>query len=294
LGFKTKEDTSVLIAKDYLGAVGVGVTSPQFFRADNGNIYIVKLQNNRLGPRVLVSEFIGAKFGEIIGLCFPESDIIEINSQTLQSCPGLLELGVKSGKHFASKYIEDVEYIAEDHLSRVDNIAQMAGVMLFDHIFHNSDRTNNRKNLLLRKEASGYKIYAIDNSHLFRSGRWTLDTLDKLAVMIKVYYHRSYGLLLRDLLSTQDFVPYVEKVERLSDEQICNLISDIPEEWLTEDSECEALVKYIKTRRDIVKQIWENICKQIPRERGGRRSLMGKVYPHRDKRQARFLQKKKG
>jgi len=267
----------MLFAVEHLGIVGVGVTGPQFFRADDGNVYIVKLQNNRLGNKVLVSEFLAASFGEIMNLCFPFSDIIEIDEQLLQKSPSLLALDVNPGRHFASQYLEHAEYVRKDNLNKAVNIAEMAGVMLFDHIFHNPDRITNKKNLLIRKEDAGYKIYAIDHSHLFRSGKWTLDSLTTLGRKIKIYYRYSYGLLLKDYLSPQDFLPYMEKVKELSNEHIETIISKIPEEWLPSEPERQALASYIRIRRDMVDAIWDNLCRFIPNSRGGHQWLFGKA-----------------
>lgn len=250
----------MLTAVEHLGSVGVGVTSPQFFRAADNNIYIVKLQNNRLGPKVLVNEWIAAKIGAIMELCFPPSDIITINGQ----------------QHFASQYLEHGEYVGKHNLYKVTNIKEMAGIMLFDHIFHNADRTNNRKNLLICQETDGFKIYAIDNSHLFRSGLWTIESLNGLSQKIKTYYRYSFGLLLRDCLSPQDFLPYLEKIITMTKREIEEIVAEIPQEWLTDPNERQALLSYIKLRQSMVEEIWKILCNYIPKARGGKRCLWKK------------------
>jgi hypothetical protein len=273
----------MLIAVEHLGSVGVGVTAPQFFRADDGNIYVVKLKDNPLGSRVLASEFLAAKLGEILGLCFPPSSIIEIKEHTLQGKQDLAALETISGRHFASQYLDNTQYVGKNNLYQAVNTSEMAGILLFDHMFHNKDRANNTKNLLLRQEESGYKIYAIDNSHLFRSGRWTLESLNSLSTVITTYYRYSFGLLLKDCLSAQDFIPYLEKVKKLSNQQIDTLVREIPQEWLPDEPERQALARYIKIRRDMVEKIWIELCKQIPNTRGGRRWLYGRVIGSRRK-----------
>ncbi len=260
----------MLMAMKHFGNVGVGVTSPQLFRANDRKFYVVKLQNNRLGPKVLVSEFLAAKLGEIMGLCFPISNIIEITKKTIQQSPQLKATGVVPGRHFASQYLNHTEYVRKDNLHQAVNITEMAGVILFDYMYHNSDRTTNKKNLILRKEDDNYKIYAIDNSHLFRSARWKIEHLNSLGTIIKSYSRFSYGLLLRDWLSPSHFSPYVEKVMEMSQEYIDSLVKEIPKEWLPDDSERQALAKYIALRRDMVEDILAVVYKHIPKSRGGR------------------------
>lgn len=136
----------------------------------------------------------------------------------------------------------------------------------------------------MRKEDSGYRIYAIDNSHLFRSGRWTPESITALSTQIKVYYYRSYGLLLRELLTPSDFVPFLEKVEKLTNQQIDNLVKEIPIEWLPDETERLAIAQFIKQRRDMIRDIFHGLCKQIPEYRSGLRWLGGRVIGGRKKR----------
>lgn len=268
----------MLIAAEHLGSVGVGVTKSQFFRAEDGKIYIVKLKNNLLGPKVLVSEILAAKLGAIMNLCFPPSGIISIPENMLQQSQLLAPMGVSPGQHFASEYLDGAVYVRPDNLDKAVNTAEMAGVMLFDHMFHNPDRTQNKKNLLLRQEQSGWRMYAIDNSHLFKSGKWTCESLKALGPKLQIYYHYSFGQLLRDRLEPHDFLPYLDKVTKLSDEQLDNLVREIPQEWLRADApEREALASFIKLRRDLAEEIWDRLCKHIPKARGGQRRLHGRI-----------------
>jgi hypothetical protein len=256
----------MVIATKYFGNVGSGVTAPQLFRANDRRFYVVKLQSNRLGLKILVNEFLAAKFGQIMGLCFPPHNIIEITEETLrQEDPGLITSGVNSGRHFASRLINRTEYVQKHNIAKAINKAELAGVILFDHLFHNSDRTSNYKNLLLRQETAGYKIYAIDNSHLFVYGKWTTALLNRLSKKIKIYYHYTYGLLLRYYLYAQDFFPYLESVANISDEQINNLVNDIPVEWLPDELERQALINYIQHRQNLLEPIWNKLCLYIPR-----------------------------
>lgn len=273
----------MLSSIEHIGSVGVGVTNPQFFRADDGKKYVVKLQNNRLGSKVLVNEFVAAQLGKIMGLCFPPSGIIEINEQTLRKSHSLITPTIIPGRHFASLYLENTEYLGKHNFSQIINTREMAGVMLFDHMFHNADRANNKRNLLIRQEEVGYRIYAIDNSHLFRSGRWTLESLNNLCTKTKIYYRYSFGMLLKDYLSPQDFLPYLEKVATIRNKDIETIMEDIPHEWLPNKFERQGLAHHIIIRRDMSEKIWNTLCKYIPKTRGGSRWLYGRTIRSRHK-----------
>jgi hypothetical protein len=254
----------MLTALEYLGSVGIGVTSPQLFRADDGKVYVVKLQNNRMGPKVLVNEYVACWFGQRMQLCFPPSDLIELTTKVLQKSRRLKMMGLKQGPHFASQYLHHNRYVTRRDLQKAINKDAMAGVMLFDHLFHNVDRTKNRKNLLVRHEEEAYVLYAIDNSHLFVRGRWNEERLEKLTNKVVVNHYRAYGWLLKNFLSVEDFVPYVAKVKDITKDELTELVHSIPPEWLLKDGESEALLRYMMARCSLVDDIAQKLYQSIP------------------------------
>jgi hypothetical protein len=259
----------MLVATDYLGPVGLGATLPQLFRANDGKTYVVKLQNNRMGPRILANELLATKFGELLGLCFPSGGIIKLDERLINRQRRLLRAGVTPGRHFGCELLKRSQYVVRHNLYKAVNKAEMAGVMLFDHMFFNFDRTLNRKNLLLRKEIEGWKLYAIDNSHLFGRGRWTSELLEKLTPKIKLNHHRSYGILLKHFLKAENFAGYVEKIKQLTDSCLGEMIDDIPQEWLPHAGERQALKHFVFARRDMVSEIATCLCALIPDKHRG-------------------------
>ncbi|HMM20789.1 MAG TPA: hypothetical protein PKA10_08600 [Selenomonadales bacterium] len=259
----------MLTASVHMGRVGLGATTPQLFRASDGKVYVVKLQNNRLGPKVLANELLGSKMGEILGLSFPRGGVIKLEEQVIKRSRILLAARVTPGRHYACEYLSHTGYITRSNLGKAANRGQMAGVMLFDHMFHNLDRTFNRRNLLVRQEREGLKIYAIDNSHLFRRGRWTVEWLEKLAPTIKLNRHWAYGWLLKHYLTPGDFAPYLERIQAIPDSELAGLVAGIPQEWLPQDSERQALERYLITRRDMIEEIAVCLRALIPNKHRG-------------------------
>ncbi len=254
----------MLVALEHLGATGRGVTSPQLFRADDGRVYVVKLQNNRLGPKVLANELIGARLGETLGLCFPPGGMIKLEEGLLRRSRRLAVAGVAPGRHFACRYLSGTEYLCRHNVARAINRPEMAGVMLLDHLAHNMDRTLNRRNLLLRREAHGWRIYAIDNSHFFRRALWTEDTLRRLTPRVRVNRHGVYGTLLRHYLRPEDFAPYLARVQGWSDSFITELVAGVPSEWLPHAGERQAVVAFLAARRDMAADIVTCLSALIP------------------------------
>ncbi|MDR1703027.1 MAG: hypothetical protein LBR56_09630 [Sporomusaceae bacterium] len=260
----------MFVAVDYLGPVGVGATTPQIFRAidtrthGKAKIYIVKFSNNKLGAKVLVNELLALRFGEVLGLCFPPGGIIEIPRETIIKSRRLLSFRAMPGQHFASEFLRGAEYLGRHNIHLAVNKEQMAGVMLFDHMFYNLDRTWNRKNLIIRREREGFKIYAIDNSHLFRRGRWTSEWLEELEDGFNVNSRRSFGLLLKHYLYPDDFFWWADKIRAVSNRQIELLVDSIPAQWLPDKAERYSLKHFIFKRRDMADQIACRLVELIP------------------------------
>lgn len=254
----------MLQAVKYLHRVGVGVTVPCLFVGNDGHTYVVKFKNNRLGAKVLVNEYLAAQLGKLAELCFPASGLIEIPEQVIRQSVSLRRRHVKPGVHFASRYISHVQYLQHYHLPKICNRQEIAGVILFDHIMHNEDRTLNRKNMLVKREAEGYRFYAIDNSHLFGSGRWRNSRIIALIDRVTINDRRAYGSLLRHYLTPDDFRPYIDKFEAISQQQLMALINSIPQEWLCDEPTKELLQQFIGKRCQYATLIAERIFEKIP------------------------------
>lgn len=254
----------MLYALEYLGAAGLGVTSPQLFRADDGRVYVVKLQNNKLGPKVLANEFIGARLGEDLGLCFPPGGIIKLTEELLKKNRRLRAAGVTPGRHFASQFLNGTEYVCRHNIARAANLGEVAGVMFLDHLTHNLDRTVNRRNLLIRREGSVWRVYAIDNSHLFRRALWTEETLERLAARNRVNRHGVYGTLLKHYLKPDHFLPYLAKVKEWGDDYLGSVVAAIPGEWLPHATERQAMVKFLAARRGEAEAVATSLAALIP------------------------------
>lgn len=256
----------MLNAVQYLGPVGIGATSPQLMKGDDGKIYIVKLQNNRLGAKVLANELLATRYGEELNLCFPPGGMISLTADFIKRNLFLYLNRVKPGIHYACLYFKHTRYVDRPHLFKAINKEQMAGVMLFDHLFHNLDRTWNRRNLLIRREEAGYVLYAIDNSHLFKRGVWTIRTLEKLSQEIEINKRRCYGLLLKHFFTREHLESYVQKIKQLADDQLSSIVAGIPVEWLPDKNERQALLQYLIVRRDMTDEIAAKLCECMKKQ----------------------------
>lgn len=237
----------MLKAAEYLGKVGVGITCPEFFRAGNGKVYVVKRVENYIGKQVLISELLAAKIGQKLSLPFPPGGIIDLAAFAVPKAVSRLA--------FASEYIYNAKYATLSQIRQAVNFKEIAGVILFDHFFHNADRTNNHKNLLVAFNETQPFLYGIDHSHLFSAGRWDKGSLFAIAGQVKLYANALYKELLGNYLTRQDFRPHLQKLKALSQADIDRILDGIPPEWLPDADTKNALRHYMLTRRRLIEPI---------------------------------------
>ncbi len=241
-----------------------GVTRPLLVLADDGNSYVVKLQSNPLGCKVLVNEFLAKELGQKLQLCFPPGDLIAFDPAIAAGLSRQLRQPVALTEHFASQFLPKAYYVTARSASGAVNRREMAGILFFDHLFHNFDRTRNRRNLLLCREKTGARIYAIDHSHLFYRGRWQVESLLRQAEKIVLNSFGLYGFLLREILYPADFLPYEERFCSLTDRDFCEMIQKIPAAWAISSLERQALALFLIKRRALAKDIVAALCRLIP------------------------------
>ena len=58
-----------------------GGAQSQLMLCDDGFYYVVKLQNNPQGTRILVNDFLGTRLGHLIGLPMPVTAIVDVSPQ---------------------------------------------------------------------------------------------------------------------------------------------------------------------------------------------------------------------
>ena len=163
-----------------------------------------------------------------------------------------------------------MQYVTPEVIPAIVNRNDVAGIILFDHLFHNADRAHNRKNMLLSSLGDGtYMLYGIDHSHLFRSGRWTANSLRDWEYRIRIYHQNLYEIFLSNWIYANDFLPYMYIIEQLDDYVIKDILRTIPREWLPDGEERKALFHFIKIRFKLVGEIYRKICEQIPIAHGG-------------------------
>ena len=121
-----------------------GGAQGQLMLGADGRIYVVKFQNNPQHLRVLANEFLASRLAAAAGLTVPECDLVDVSSWLIDNTPELeIDLGrtrvrCQPGLQFGSRFAggtmpgQVVDYLPEEQLAEVKNLAEFAGILALD------------------------------------------------------------------------------------------------------------------------------------------------------------------
>ncbi|CAN7419870.1 HipA family kinase [Paenibacillus sp. LjRoot56] len=227
---------------------------------NDGNRYAVKCKNNFHGTRELVNEFVIARLGQHLSLPVVPFKIVNMTEQQIQYIPKKFSSKYNPGTQFASLFIDNCRGLSKEppHPTKMDikNNQVLAGIFVFDHWVHNSDRT--KSNILLERLPEGkYDIHMIDHGKCFPGGyKWNKVTLQKHDKFKKdsIVHIWTVGMLEDPSILSS----YIEQILALPENLIEEVIWEIPEDWGVPIQDKEALITYLivqkKTFADSVYQ----------------------------------------
>jgi len=226
----------------------------------DGHAYVVKFQNNPQHPRVLVGEMLGTKLAGALGLTVPHCDVVEVSEWLITQTRELtLELRAqvhepcRAGLQFGSRLVgglmpgQTVDYLPEQQLGEVKNMAEFAGMLVLDKWTCNA---NGRQAVFhKRPRQKRYEATFIDQGYCFHAGDWDL----KDAPLRGVYARNTvYG----DVMGWGSFEPWLARLETLDPQAVWELAEGVPPEWYGGAmSEMEQLVERLLLRRARVPEL---------------------------------------
>jgi hypothetical protein len=238
----------------YLKPLREGGSLPAIVQADDGFLYVLKFRGAGQGKKALIAEFLGGELARAIGLKVPELVFMHLDDSFSKTEPDeeiqdLLKfsVGLNLGLHFLSSAIT-----FDPLVSQVDALTA-SKVVLLDSIISNIDRTVKNTNLLHWNK----ELWVIDNGASF-------------------YFHHNWDTWENHLTRTfpliKDHVllPFATEFseacsivsEMLTEEKINEIISWIPEDWLTDASEAfspaetkAAYAKYLATKLSMIDEL---------------------------------------
>ena len=162
-----------------------GGAQGQLMLGADGQVYVVKFQNNPQHMRVLANEFLASRLAAAAGLTAPEAELVEVSSWLVENTPELeMDLGktrvrCKAGLQFGSRFVgglmpgQVVDYLPEEQMAEVRNLGEFAGILALDKWTGNA---NGRQAVFARKQRERrYRAVFIDFGYCFHAGEWRFE-----------------------------------------------------------------------------------------------------------------------
>ena len=249
----------MLLALEHIRRMRGGAQA-HLMRCSDGGYYVVKFQNNPQHVRVLVNELLGTRLAARLGLPTPQVEIVEVREELIRNTAELvMQLGMsrtpcRAGFQFGSRYPGDPartpvqDFLPDEHLREVENLADFAGMLVFDKWTCN---TNGRQAIFFTEPGrSGFTAWMIDQGFCFNAGEWNFPD----APLRGLYARQRVYDSVRSLLS---FSPWLERLEKIEWSSVFdNLQTEIPPEWYEGDQDALfRLLDKLHARRRIVPEL---------------------------------------
>jgi hypothetical protein len=235
-----------------------GAQSHLMLASDN-NLYVVKFRNNPQHVRVLANELLATRLAEAVGLAVPPSEVIEVSDWLIEHTEELtIELRggaqrCQPGLHYASRWVgglmpgQTVDYLPQEQLLEVRNLAEFAGILALDKWTCN---INGRQAVFQKgRRDRRYNAIFIDQGYCFHAGDWKF--VD--AHLGGVFAENS---VYRGVTGWASFEPWLSRIENLAPETAWAIAEIIPPEWYGGDlSALELLIDRLLARRARVREL---------------------------------------
>jgi hypothetical protein len=237
-----------------------GGAQAHLMRADDGQFYVVKFQNNPQHRRVLANELFASRLAVEVGLPVPESQIIDVSSWLVEHTPELTillagrTLPCHAGLQFGSRYVVDptsdsaqvFDFLPETMIDRVKNLEAFAGVLAFDKWTGNA----NGRQATFWKQAREHKYTAtfIDQGYCFNAGEWTFPDSPLRGVYARNHVYAG-------ITGWDSFEPWLGRIEAIDSATLCSIADEIPQDWYGDRDELERLIRELWDRRARVREL---------------------------------------
>ncbi len=237
-----------------------GGAQGQLMLGADGNLWVVKFQNNPQHLRVLANELIATRLAEAAGLTVPATDIVEVTAWLIRNTPGMrVEVSrgpsepLRAGLQFGSRFVgglmpgQVVDYLPESQLEEVRNLREFAGMLALDKWTGNC---NGRQAVFERRPRERlYRATFIDQGFCFNAGEWTFPDSPLRGVYAR---NRVYA----GVSGWQSFEPWLSRIEAMAAETLWSIAETVPPEWYGGDpAALERLMDQLLGRRGRVREL---------------------------------------
>jgi hypothetical protein len=240
-----------------------GGAQSQLMLGADGNLWVVKFQNNPQHRRVLANELIATRLADAIGLPVPKSDVVEVSEWLIRNSSGMvvdLGRGVREmcspGLQFGSRFVgglmpgQVVDYLPEPQMDEVRNLVEFAGMLALDKWTGNC---NGRQAVFERRPRERrYRAIFVDQGYCFNAGEWSFPDSPLRGVFPRNQVYAA-------VTGWGSFEPWLSRIEGFEADRLWGIAEEVPPEWYGGDvGVIERLMEQMLTRRGRVRELIES------------------------------------
>jgi hypothetical protein len=244
-----KPETTVTAVRDL--KMTKGSAGSHAFECDDGQRYFVKFKD---ATRTVTNEYIGYSLASWLDLPVPENGKVMVPQKLIDDSEDLHRRAIVGGVHHGTVWMDGCVDFKDRVVRELDltNSACLPGLVVLDNLVVNMDR-NNPGNNLIQTTPRGLEYKTVDFSEILSGRSWTVETM----AVAKTYRHLVpvFTVLALPVTGILSFSPWLERVEALSDAEVANMLSGIPDSWQVTDVEKKAIADFLLGRKVLVREI---------------------------------------
>ena len=261
-----------------------GGAQSQLMLGSDGKLWVVKFQGNPQHVRVLANEMIATRLAAAVGLTVPACDVVQVTEWLVANTSEMVFEAARgerrrydAGLQFGSQFVgglmpgHSVDYLPEEQLRQVRNLAEFAGMLVVDKWTGNC---NGRQAVFSRAgRERRYRATFIDQGFCFNAGEWTFPDAPLRGVYAR---NRVYA----EVRGWESFEPWLSRAEEMPAERVWEAAEGIPPEWYGGDqSLLERLMEDVQRRqarlRELIQGFRDSDRQPFPMWEGGNKLFGG-------------------
>jgi HipA-like kinase len=200
-----------------------GQSQAHLMQASDGGLYVVKLQGNPQGTKVLANELLASRIAERIGLPMAHAEVVHLPDKvatTLAFETAGGKVPIRPGLHCGLRVIcpfqgRMYEILPRSEERNVQNLNDVVGAQLFDFWTRKRER---RQCIFWRSaDEKRFRISFIDSGHCFGGPGWQIG--------------KSTEPLRTKLSYSPIFLKWINLIADVTKKEIASMACEIPPEW---------------------------------------------------------------
>ncbi|OIU73172.1 HipA family kinase [Rossellomorea aquimaris] len=227
-----------------------GSCYPKCYFCDDNETYVVKFQN--VATKILPNEYISYLLARHLELPVYESKLINIDSYILDE----EHLWLGDGIQFGVKYDKNAIRLNSKLIFKINNVHDIARIIVFDQWINNLDRGLGYDNWLMTPVEDHYILNIIDHSDVFGGKGWTGQNIYRNKDNIENFSGRqaTYNDLFEKISQPviEEINSFAQKISEFDNTMLLEIIESVPTEWRLGENDKKSILLFLRHRKELI------------------------------------------